>query len=283
MDSIIGGVIFLSIAVFLLVSYVKHVNKQGELKKQRFFRKQRDEEARLRAIRLSNIDNMEGIEFEKYVAWLLEQKGYQQVEVTKGSGDFGVDIVASYAGEKYAIQVKRYSSNISRRAVSDAVAGKDHYYCSSAMVVTNSYFTKQAKVFAESVNCELVDRDILIDWIQDFCINKKDHIQPLQVVNKIPGRVMDRITKYAMEQEQDLVFYCSQSTTIEFEIEAYKELRKLKITAKNDVPELFFKKIYAKSQRSNHASIWDQLNEIKEDIEAYKNNLKSNLINSANQ
>lgn len=125
------------------------------------------EEKRVRALELADVDNMSGTEFEHYVGRLLAHQGFG-IKVTKASGDFGVDIVAKKDGATYAIQVKRYSNSVSRRAVSDAVAGKEHYACNGAMVVTNNYFTKGAITLAQSTKCDLVDRDTLAKWILDF-------------------------------------------------------------------------------------------------------------------
>ncbi len=113
---------------------------------------------------LTRIDGMSGFEFEQFIGQLLEKRGFE-VEVTKGSGDFGVDVIAQKAGTKLAIQVKRQADKVSRNAVSDAVAGKSYYHCNQAMVITNSYFHDSAIVLAHSTRCELVDRDILQQWI----------------------------------------------------------------------------------------------------------------------
>lgn len=125
-------------------------------------------EAIARAYSIADVDNMDGIAFEHYVAKLLRNESYTNVRVSKASGDFGVDVTASKGGVTYAIQVKRYTGLVSRRAVSDAVAGKGHYSCDAAMVVTNSYLSKQSKEFAKSVGCEIVDRDVLGEWIIRF-------------------------------------------------------------------------------------------------------------------
>lgn len=118
-------------------------------------------------IDISYVDNMDGHDFEHYVAKLLRNQGYR-TEVTKGSGDLGIDVIAQKEDIKYAIQVKRYSSLVSRSAVSDAVAGKAHYRCNAAMVVTNSFFSKGAQKLARSNKCRLVDRDELKIWIEKF-------------------------------------------------------------------------------------------------------------------
>lgn len=126
-----------------------------------------EREARLRLLQLSNIDNMSGVEFEHYVCRLLQHRGFV-AEVTAASNDFGVDIVAHRGNDKVAVQVKRYSKNVSRTAISDAVAGRTHYGCSASMVITNCYFTKGAIEFAKSTGCVLVDRDCLTEWIVAF-------------------------------------------------------------------------------------------------------------------
>lgn len=123
--------------------------------------------AKTRAINLSDIDSMSGWAFEQYVAKLLHSRGFQTV-VTKGSGDSGVDVVASKNGTIYAIQCKRYAQPVPRSAVSDAVAGVAHYKCTAAMVVTNSHFTPGAKALAASNKCLLVDRDTLATWICEW-------------------------------------------------------------------------------------------------------------------
>ena len=121
-------------------------------------------QARVRAIRLTNVDSMDGLQFEHYLGHLMTLIGYE-ARVTQGSGDLGVDVVAVRNDISYAVQAKRQSRAVSRRAVSDAVAGKIHYGCQFAMVVTNNRFSKGAIQLAQSTGCILVDREILTDWI----------------------------------------------------------------------------------------------------------------------
>ena len=63
------------------------------------------------------MDEMEGHDFEFFCAELLEQQGFMDVEVTRGSGDFGVDILAEKDGVTYAVQCKRYNSPVGVEAV----------------------------------------------------------------------------------------------------------------------------------------------------------------------
>lgn len=138
--------------------------RQKQLREQEEQRRREEEERRFRALELADVDNMGPGEFEQYVGRLMKRRGYKTKVIGK-VGDMGVDVVAQNGAKKYAVQVKRYNQPVSRRAVSDAVAGKEHYACNAAMVVTNNYFTKGAMDLARSTKCQLVDRDTLADWI----------------------------------------------------------------------------------------------------------------------
>jgi restriction system protein len=124
--------------------------------------------ALLRALDLvTDIDLMSGVEFEGYVAALLQSRGYR-TKLTRTSGDMGVDIIARKVSERIAVQVKRHTHPLDRSAVSDAVAGMKFYRCTSAMVVTNSYFRPGAIQLAQANGCVLVNRDRLAEWIIGF-------------------------------------------------------------------------------------------------------------------
>lgn len=110
-------------------------------------------------------DRMDGHEFEYFCSDILRKSGFTQVEVTKGSGDQGIDILAFKDGVKYGIQCKCYSSNIGNKAVQEAFAGKTFYGCHVAAVLTNRYFTKSAQELAERNGVLLWDRDRLEKFI----------------------------------------------------------------------------------------------------------------------
>lgn len=113
---------------------------------------------------ISDIDKMSGREFENYLGVLLKGLGYS-VNVTKESGDYGADLVISKDGKKIVVQAKRYSKNVSLKAVQEAVAAKAHYGAVEAWVVTNSGFTEAALKLARSNNVKMYDRDELINLI----------------------------------------------------------------------------------------------------------------------
>lgn len=109
----------------------------------------------------SFVDQMEGHDFEEFCADLLRKDGYEDVEVTPGSGDQGIDIIAYKHKVKYGIQCKRYTSDIGNKAVQEAYAGAKYYDCHVPVVLTNQHFTESAIDLAGKTNVLLWDRDEL--------------------------------------------------------------------------------------------------------------------------
>jgi restriction system protein len=105
----------------------------------------------------ANIDTMDGLEFEKYVAQLLKTRGYSKVKLTE-KYDLGVDIIAMKDGVRWGIQVKRYSGLVGASAVRQVVTALPLFNCDREMV-TNSSYTKNAEKLAAGNNCMLVGRD----------------------------------------------------------------------------------------------------------------------------
>jgi restriction system protein len=107
------------------------------------------------------MDMMEGHEFEYFCADLLRRKGFIEVEVTKGSGDYGIDILAEKDGVTYAVQCKCYTAPIGVKAIQEAYAGRDYYDRMVGAVMTNQYFTTPAVEAAKKLKILLWDRGYL--------------------------------------------------------------------------------------------------------------------------
>lgn len=108
-----------------------------------------------------DFDLLDGHEFEYYCADLLRKRGFQEVEVTRGSGDYGIDILAERDGVTYAIQCKCYGDSVGVKAVQEAYAGRDYYDCMVGAVLTNQYFTGPAVEAAKKLKILLWDRGYL--------------------------------------------------------------------------------------------------------------------------
>lgn len=120
-----------------------------------------------RRIRSLIVDEMEGHEFEYYCADLLKEKGFLEVEVTSGSRDYGVDILAEKDGVTYAIQCKCYSAPVGVPAVQEAYAGRDYYDRMVGVVLTNQYFTAPAVEVAKKLKIMLWDRGYLEGMMEE--------------------------------------------------------------------------------------------------------------------
>ena len=112
-----------------------------------------------------NLDNMDGHDFEYFCAKVLRENGYQNVCVTRGSGDQGVDVLAERDGIKYAIQCKNYSQPVGNKAVQEIYTGMRFYRCHVGIVMTNNSFTASAVELAKENGIILWGRDYLIKFI----------------------------------------------------------------------------------------------------------------------
>ncbi len=113
------------------------------------------------------VDEMEGHEFEFYCADLLRDRGFSEVEVTSGSRDFGVDILAEKDGVTYAIQCKCYTTPVGVSAVQEVYAGRDYYDRMVGVVLTNQYFTEPAVDMAKKLQILLWDRGYLESMMEE--------------------------------------------------------------------------------------------------------------------
>jgi restriction system protein len=135
---IIAGGVFLTLLVLLLCRAIRNRRRYPD-----------------------EMDLMEGHEFEYFCADLLRRKGFIEVEVTKGSGDYGIDILAEKDGVTYAVQCKCYTAPIGVKAIQEAYAGRDYYDRMVGAVMTNQYFTAPAVEAAKKLKILLWDRGYL--------------------------------------------------------------------------------------------------------------------------
>lgn len=114
------------------------------------------------------LDGMEGHDFEYFCADLLKNRGFEEVEVTKGSGDYGIDILAEKDGITYAIQCKSYTTPVGVKAIQEAYAGRDYYDRMVGAVLTNQYFTTPAVEAARKLKILLWDRGYLERMMEEL-------------------------------------------------------------------------------------------------------------------
>ena len=135
-------------------------------------------------VNLDEIDEMSGVEFEYFIAELLKNNGFYNVQVTKSSGDFGVDIICHKKLKTWVFQCKCYKSKLGLRPVQEIYCGKEKYNADKAVVITNSYFTPAAKELAGDLSVLLWDRDKLKTLLPK-CHNIRLYKNKIDTHNKV--------------------------------------------------------------------------------------------------
>jgi len=104
---------------------------------------------------------MDGIEFEHWVADLFRRGGFQ-VETTQASGDHGVDLWVSIESRLTAVQCKRWDSPVGEPVVRDLYGAMVAEGAKSGCLVTTGSFTAQAHRFAEGKPLYLMGWEFLM-------------------------------------------------------------------------------------------------------------------------
>jgi len=78
--------------------------------------------------------------------------------MTKGSGDFGADIIIETKNQsKIIVQCKRFKNKVNLKAVQEVIGAVGHFNADVGIVITNNTFLNSAKKLAESNDIELWD------------------------------------------------------------------------------------------------------------------------------
>lgn len=175
-----------------------------------------DRNKKLSTYDMSEVDQMSGHEFEEFVCSIFISLGYH-AEVTQKSRDFGVDVICKHGRDKIALQTKRYSKNVNLKCVQEVTAGMRRYNCNKSMVVTNSYFTPSAIELAKHNDCELVDRDGLINLIQQsarLSARMADTPDEDERIEPITGKeLLTKIKELGQIDKTDIAIACGYSKT----------------------------------------------------------------------
>lgn len=114
---------------------------------------------------LTRIDSMSGLEFELFLEQFFDLQGYRTFR-TQYYGDKGADLILEDGRDKIAVQAKRSKYPVGPKAVYEVLGAKKHFACHRAVVVTNSWFKKDARQVARKYSVELIDREILRRYLE---------------------------------------------------------------------------------------------------------------------
>lgn len=120
-----------------------------------------------------NLDNLTGFAFEKVIADLLNRMGFQ-TELTKASGDGGIDIIATLDrmifGGRYLFQCKRFAHDnlVGAPTLRDFYGAVTADRAVKGVFIITSGFTVQAREFGERVGLELIDAEKLEALMSEY-------------------------------------------------------------------------------------------------------------------
>jgi HJR/Mrr/RecB family endonuclease len=133
---------------------------------------------------IDKIQEMDPFQFEFLVAELLRKIGYENVDVTKRSGDKGIDVVGNLTvggltNVKTVIQVKRYKTgnNISGKYITQLRGSAE--VDQRGLIITTSDFTKDAVEESKAINkmpVALVNGNKLIELLFKYRVGVKEDI-----------------------------------------------------------------------------------------------------------
>ncbi|MDO5291810.1 MAG: restriction endonuclease [bacterium] len=134
-----------------------------------------DQRQERRIATIDEIDIMTGVEFEEYLQQFFEGAGYNAT-MTPMSNEYGTDLILKKDGYTYVVQARHYNGvKVGIQAIQEAVASKEYYNAQLAVVITNNYFTPNAKRLAESNYVLLWDRDD----VKNFSLENDNDLLPL--------------------------------------------------------------------------------------------------------
>jgi HJR/Mrr/RecB family endonuclease len=130
---------------------------------------------KLREIKIglaNNFENMSPFDFEHFVARLLQEMGYK-TEVTKKTGDYGIDIIAKKGNKITAVQCKRHNEKnlVGNKLIQQLLGSMNFYHATQCIFVTTSYYTKPAIIQSQNAPIVLWDKDTFHELVKKYLLN----------------------------------------------------------------------------------------------------------------
>lgn len=155
------------------------------------------------------LENMNPYRFEMLIKELLEAMDYEDVIVTKQSGDKGVDVVASYqfgiTQIKEVVQVKRHKGNITRPVLDQLRGALPYHQAIRGTIITTGGFAKgckEAALFPGAAPITLIDGDKLIELLLKHGVGVKKRPQTLIEIDESYFASIDPENQIEESEEQ---------------------------------------------------------------------------------
>ncbi len=161
------------------------------------------------------LGTMDPYRFESLVKDLLEAMDYEDVVVTKQSGDKGVDVVANYefgiTQIREVVQVKRHQGSITRPVLDQLRGALPYHQAIRGTIITLGKFAqgcKDAALFPGAAPITLIDGDKLIELMLKHEVGIKKRTQALVEIDEsyfidnvveVPSKAVDELGNPASE------------------------------------------------------------------------------------
>ncbi len=114
---------------------------------------------------MNNLNDMTPLQFEVFVREVYARLGYE-AELTKRSGDEGVDVLAKKDGLIYAIQVKKTAKPIGSPVIQTLLGSMANIEADRGICVASAGFTRDAQRFAAGKPIILVGQEDLARMLE---------------------------------------------------------------------------------------------------------------------
>ena len=142
-------------------------------------------DAQIQAFR-ERLGQMNPYHFESLIKDLLEAMDYEDVVVTKQSGDKGIDVVGNYqfgiTQIKEVVQVKRQQGSITRPILDQLRGALPYHHAIRGTIITIGKFAKgcqDAAIFPGAAPITLIDGDKLIELLFKHSVGVREKKQTL--------------------------------------------------------------------------------------------------------
>lgn len=160
------------------------------------------------------LGKMDPYRFESLVKDLLEAMDYEDVVVTKQSGDKGVDVVANYefgiTQIREVVQVKRHQGTITRPVLDQLRGALPYHQAIRGTIITLGKFAqgcKDAALFPGAAPITLIDGDKLIELMLKHEVGIKKRPQTLVEIDEtyFAGNAADEPPKPAADADEPAI------------------------------------------------------------------------------
>ncbi len=123
---------------------------------------------------------MEAKEFEFFLKVFLQKQSYS-VEMVPQARRNGVDLIVKRADITTTVQAKRQGQLVDHASVEQVYSAKKSAKADQAWVMTNNYFTDDAKESASVSGVKLFDRDDVIAMIGNSPVSRDEFFEKYEI------------------------------------------------------------------------------------------------------